>query len=57
MSREIPMINAEENEALTKWRHFLHWRAGERKKIKRGYNKRARKFAKFLIGEEGEYFD
>ena len=40
--RLIPMKNGDEYDALTKWKRFLHWKPGERKRIKRGYNKRVR---------------
>jgi hypothetical protein len=30
-------------DALTWWKNVLHWRPGERKRIKRKYNKRQRK--------------
>lgn len=39
----IPMINGDEYDALTQWKRFLHWRPGERKAIKRRYNKRVRR--------------
>ncbi len=46
MKGEIPLANGEEQDALTRWKRYLHWKPGERKKIKRAYNKRARKQAK-----------
>tara|TARA_B100000902_G_scaffold261048_1_gene247322 strand:+ start:215 stop:370 length:156 start_codon:yes stop_codon:yes gene_type:complete len=40
------MISGDEFDALSKKaKNLLHWRPGERKKIKRGYNKRLRKCA------------
>ncbi|MBI5922335.1 MAG: hypothetical protein HY847_11910 [Betaproteobacteria bacterium] len=38
----IPMTNGDEYDALTRWRHFLHWKPGTRKAIKRGYSRRQR---------------
>ena len=40
------MISGDEYDALSKKaKNYLHWKPGERKKIKRGYNKRLRKCA------------
>ena len=47
----LPMI-ADEFDALTKWRHWLHWRAGERARIKRGYRRRERRVLKQKIRKE-----
>ena len=42
----IKMISGDEYDALSKKaKNYLHWKPGERKKIKRGYNKRLRKCA------------
>ena len=38
-----PMKKNVEFDAFTGWRYLLHWKSGDRKKIKRGYNKRVRK--------------
>jgi hypothetical protein len=38
----IPMTSGDEFDALTRWRHFLHWKPGARKAINRGYNRRQR---------------
>jgi hypothetical protein len=38
----IAMAGGDEYDALTRWRHFLHWKPGARKAIKRGYNRRQR---------------
>lgn len=38
----IPMTSGDEHDALTRWRHFLHWKPGMRKAIKRGYSRRQR---------------
>ena len=39
----IKLKGGDEYDALTKGKKFCHWKPGERKKIKRGYNKRLRK--------------
>jgi hypothetical protein len=46
MSQRIPMTSGDEFDAFTGWRRVLSWRAGERKAIKRRYNRRARRVAK-----------
>ena len=49
----IKMKGSNEYDALTKAKKFYHWKSGERKKIKRGYNKRLRKCA--YDGDEARY--
>jgi hypothetical protein len=49
--RLIPMKGGDEYDALTRWKRFLRWRPGERKAIKRGYNKRARRVARERIAK------
>ena len=39
----IKLKSGDEYDALTKAKKFHHWKPGERKKIKRGYNNRLRK--------------
>jgi hypothetical protein len=41
----IKLKGGDEYDALTKAKKFYHWKSGERKRIKRGYNKRLRKCA------------
>jgi len=41
--KRIKMKGGDEYDALTKAKKFYQWKSGERKKIKRGYNKRFRK--------------
>lgn len=36
-------LTADEQDACTKWRHVLHWRAGERKAIKVASHRRDRR--------------
>ena len=42
----IPMVNGDEHDALTRWRHFLHWKPGQRKVAKRSYVRRLRAVSK-----------
>lgn len=44
--KRIPMKTGDEYDALTRWRKYLNWRAGERKKIKKLYRRRERRQAK-----------
>ena len=46
MPKPIPLKGGDEQDALTKTRHCYRWRPGERKRVKRKYNKRVRQFAK-----------
>ena len=44
MTTRIKMKGGDEFDALSKKsKNYYHWKPGERKKIKRGYNKRLRK--------------
>lgn len=43
LGRTLPLKGGDEYDALTKWKKFLKWRAGQRKAIKRAYNKRQRR--------------
>ena len=47
MMKRIPMRTGDEYDALTPWRKVLHWRAGERARIKRGYRRRERRIARW----------
>jgi hypothetical protein len=47
-----PCHDADEYDAFTGWRKVLHWHPGQRKKIKRRANKRERRNAKRITGEE-----
>ncbi len=54
MTKKIPMKGGDEYDALSKnSRKFYMWSKGQLKKIKRGYNKRLRKFFK----EDPKTFD
>lgn len=54
MAKRIPMKTGDEYDALTGWKRYLYWRPGERKRIKRGYNRRARRLAKVDLEAEME---
>lgn len=43
---EIPLRGGLEQDALTGWRKFLAWKAGQRKWVKRMFRKRARRVAR-----------
>jgi hypothetical protein len=49
MGKRIPMKNGDELDALTKWKRWYNWRAGQRKRIKRGYRRRERHLARLEI--------
>ena len=44
----IKLKTGDEYDALTKAKKYVKWRAGQRKKIKRSYNKRLRRV--FMMG-------
>lgn len=46
MKPELPLKSGDEYDALTKWKKFCLWKAGDRAAIKRGYNKRVRREVK-----------
>lgn len=43
MGHKTPLKSGDEYDALTPWKRFEIWRAGDRKKIKRRFNKRVRR--------------
>lgn len=45
-------MSGDEVDAFTRWRHYLNWKPGQRKRIKRGYNRRERQMVKQEIGRE-----
>ena len=49
MGHREKSIDADELDAFTKWRHYVFWQRGERKRIKRKFNKRVRKAAKMEL--------
>lgn len=46
MKGELPLTSGDEQDALTRWRKYLIWKPGERKRIKRVYRRRVRRAAK-----------
>jgi len=49
MKPEIPLVSGDEQDALTGWRKYLHWRPGQRKLIKRFHRHRIRRWWKRKI--------
>lgn len=47
--RTTPCRGGNEYDSFTRWKQMLGWDAGERKAIKRGYNRRSRKKEKELL--------
>jgi len=45
-AHRVPMIDGAEMDAFTRWKNYLNWNPGERKAIKRQYNKRQRRMLK-----------
>lgn len=52
MGHKGELKTADEYDALTRWRKYLSWRAGERAAIKAGYNRRQRRIAKSMLQVE-----
>ena len=50
--RTVPMIDGDELDFLTKCKRFFTFRPGERKRLKRKYNKRARRLARKMLRNE-----
>ena len=48
----IPMKGGDEYDALTRWAKLLFWKPGERQRIKRGYQRRVRKWWKRLLRQD-----
>lgn len=42
MGRRQVLKSGDEQDAVTRWRHLLAWRAGDRRRIKRRLNRRWR---------------
>ena len=49
MEHRLPLKSGDEFDALTRWRRYLHWEPGERRRIKRAYRKRARREQKDVV--------
>ena len=50
--KRMPMRTGDEYDALTKVKRFLKWKRGERKRIKKQYNKKERQWLKGLDEDE-----
>jgi hypothetical protein len=49
----IPFVSGDEHDALTGWRKVLKFRPGERKEIKRRYQRRVRRTMNEATRQEG----
>lgn len=49
MGKRIPMVDGDEVDALSRGHHGFKWRSGERKRIKRKYNRRERQQARLTL--------
>lgn len=47
--KRMPMKNGDEFDAFTRWKNLLRFRSGQRKKIKKKYNRRERKWLDKLL--------
>lgn len=45
MGPRLPTRSGDEHDAVTRWRHVLHWSPGERARIKRRMRRRERRAA------------
>jgi hypothetical protein len=46
------MKGGDERDAFTRWRHYLHWRPGERKAIKARANRRERRTERQRLADD-----
>jgi hypothetical protein len=51
MKPPIPLRNQEEYDAFTGWRKVLRWSRGELARIKRAFNRRARRFSRRQLAD------
>lgn len=47
--KRMPLKTGDEYDALTRWKKFLHWKPGKRKRIKKAYNKKERKWLNKIL--------
>lgn len=47
--KRMPLKTGDEYDALTRWKKFLYWKPGERKRIKKAYNKKERKWLNKIL--------
>jgi hypothetical protein len=52
MIHDIPLKGGSEQDALTGWKNFIKFKCGERKKIKRLFNRRERRYIRRKIKEK-----
>ena len=53
--KRMPMKTGDEYDALTRFKKLLRWRSGQRKAIKRAYNKKERKWLDKEVKEEEKW--
>lgn len=51
---KLPLKSGDEHDALTRAKRVHSFRAGTRKKIKKGYNKRVRRVVRKVLKQEEE---
>ena len=51
MKHDIPMVDGDEMDAFSKRHGHLRWKPGERKQIKRKFNKRSRRKQKEKLND------
>ena len=49
MGHHEKMINGDEQDVFTRWRHMMYWKSGQIRKTKRRFNKRQRHNAKMEL--------
>ena len=49
------VLNADEMDAFTSWRRAFHWKPGELKAIKAGFNRRMRRKAKIMLKTSAQF--
>ena len=47
--RTCPCRNGDEYDVFTKWRRIISWKTGELRRIKRAYNRRARRLERVKL--------
>jgi hypothetical protein len=53
--RTCPCRNGDEYDVFTKWRRVISWGRGETRRIKKAYNRRARRLSR--LGLYAEWFE
>ena len=53
MGRRQVLKSGDEQDAVTRWRHLLAWRPGDRRRIKRRLNRRDRRETRLALRAQG----